>query len=134
MRNQKYEIIGAAFDLASRFRGCQDAPQVFREQGLIHRMKRLQRVGVSVADGGDVIGPEHSESASVPKHLSELVEFSHDLMSRLKQIYDSGRVPVVIGGNHSISIPSVSSAAEFLKATQGKDAELGLLWIDAHPD
>jgi arginase len=134
MRNQEYEIIGAAFDLASRLRGCQDAPQVLREQGLIQRMRRLQRVGISVTDGGNVTGPEHSESSSVPKHLSELVEFSHDLMSRLKQIYDSARVPVVIGGNHSISIPSVTSAAEFLKASQGKDAELGLIWIDAHPD
>ena len=42
-----------------------------------------------------------------------------------------GHFPLVLGGDHSIAVGSVSGIAAFCQR-QGK--KLGLLWIDAHGD
>jgi arginase len=55
-------------------------------------------------------------------------------MTRLEQSYDSGHLPILIGGDHSVSIPSVSAAAKHLRKRVGSSADLGLVWVDAHPD
>jgi arginase len=134
MNTRRYEIIGAAFDLGSAKPGCAKAPSSLRENGLASRLRWLRQRGVCVTDGGDVEGPSNGDSGARPKNLPQLLSFAEKLMARLGQSYESGRVPVVIGGDHSISVPSVSAAACFLKATCGADAELGLVWVDAHPD
>jgi len=38
-------------------------------------------------------------------------------------------VPIILGGDHSISIPVLQAQRE-----KYKDQKLGLLWVDAHPD
>ena len=164
MKRRGYEIIGAAFDLGSDTRGSADAPRALREKGLLKELRWLKERGVRLIDGGDVHGPvpgdsgsadfrasdrgatdadstdsratdpRSSDSPAAPRHTAELVSFSHTLMEKLRGSYESGRVPVVIGGDHSISIPSVSAAAALLRETQGPEADLGLIWVDAHPD
>jgi arginase len=47
---------------------------------------------------------------------------------------ESGNIPLVIGGDHSISIASFSAVAEFARKRHGADAKVGLIWVDAHPD
>jgi arginase len=119
---------------------CRTAPQVLRDEGLLQRIKHVEKlkaledIDVSIKDGGVIYGPEVIESSCKIKYLDELLTFSHELMPRLQQAYEDERVTVVIGGDHAISMASVSAAAQFLKRTQGDEAELGLLWVDAHPD
>ncbi len=134
MTGARYEIVGAAFDLTSHIRGCRTAPQILREQGLITRMRRLANRGVTVIDGGDIVGRGHGDAAPTPKYMHELLAFSDDLMARLQQVYVAGGRPVIIGGDHAIAIPSVSAAASYLAHAQGSAAELGLIWVDAHAD
>jgi arginase len=134
MKPSDFEIIGAPFDLGSPARGCATAPGALREKGLVRRLQRLGEVGRHVVDSGDVSSPRPSEDPSTPKHLPELVQFSSSLMERVRRCYRSGRQPVVVGGDHSISIGSVSAAAEHVRDQHGLDAHLGLLWVDAHPD
>jgi arginase len=62
------------------------------------------------------------------------MSFSGDLMQRLERSYALHHRPVVLGGDHSISIPSVSAGSRFLRETHGAEAPLGLIWVDAHPD
>jgi arginase len=134
MKRSKFEVIGAPFDLCSTQRGSAAAPAVRRENGLMRRLGSLKRAGISVVDGGDVASPEAGDETARPKRLSELLAFSSDLMSRLKRSYESGHTPVVLGGDHSVSIPSVSAAAAYLRSREGENAELGLLVVDAHAD
>jgi arginase len=40
----------------------------------------------------------------------------------------------VLGGDHSISIATVSTVAGWLRESRDPSSSLGLLWVDAHPD
>jgi arginase len=134
MTERSYEIIGAAFDLGAPSRGSAAAPAYLREKGLTERIEALERLGVDVADGGDVAGPTVGDASTVPPNLPQLLSFGQALITRLERSYASGRTPVVIGGDHSISTASVAAAAAHLRSTRGPEARLGLVWVDAHPD
>lgn len=130
----EYEILGAAFDLGYRRRGGAQAPQALRERHLLARLKKLEAQGVRVHDGGDVTGPTEGSPDTTPLNLPQAIAYAGLLMPALEKIYQRRRVPVVLGGDHSISVPSVSAAARWLRASHGEQAELGLVWVDAHPD
>ncbi|MHC4601191.1 MAG: arginase family protein, partial [Planctomycetota bacterium] len=134
MANTTYEIIGAPFDLGSPVRGCAEAPEALRKRGLVRWLQSLAWEGVSLLDGSDAPPQEVFDSEARPKHLRELLAFSKNLMDRLDRSYASGHRPIVLGGDHSISIASFSAAVKHLRSREGEGAELGLLWIDAHPD
>ena len=134
MTERSYEIIGASFDLGAPSRGSAAAPAYLREKGLTERIEALKRLGIDVVDGGDVAGPTVGESGTVPPNLPQLLSFGKELIARLDRSYASGRTPVVIGGDHSISTASVAAAAMHLRSTRGPEADLGLIWVDAHPD
>lgn len=134
MTHRSYEIIGASFDLGAPSRGSAGAPAYLREKGLSKRIEALGRLGVDVVDGGDVVGPTEGDATTVPPNLPELLSFGEALIERLDRSYEAGRTPVVIGGDHSVSVASVSAAARHLRSTAGPDANLGLVWVDAHPD
>ena len=44
---------------------------------------------------------------------------------------EAGKVPLVLGGDHSVAAGTVSGVAEFYRR---KNQKIGLLWIDAHTD
>lgn len=134
MDGTRYEIIGAAFDLGAKSRGSAGAPAYLRERGLAERVDSLNRLGIDVVDGGDVAGPTEGDATTVPVNLPQFLSFGEELINRLERSYASGRVPVVLGGDHSVSMASVSAAARHLRSTHGSDADLGLVWVDAHPD
>lgn len=54
---------------------------------------------------------------------------SRDFQSVYKKVSTLPNVPIVLGGDHSISIPVLEAQRE-----RYKDQRLGLLWVDAHPD
>ena len=126
--------MGAPFELGSKVGGSALAPEALRAHGLSELLESLSRRDVSVADLGDVAAPSGGESDSSPRNLEHLVAYSHDLMLRLAEVYDGGACPIVIGGDHAVSIPSVSAAAVAARASVGEAAPLGLVWVDAQPD
>ncbi len=128
-----YEVIGASFDLGAESQQGALAPKVLREHGLI---PRLQALGVSVSDGGDVTCPNQGAVVlnSRLKYLPELLTFQAAFSERIRGCYRAGRLPLVIGGDHSISLGSIGGAVEALRAAEGPSAELGVLWVDAHGD
>ncbi len=133
-RNERrFEIIGAGFGLGATRAETSMAPGVLRQSGLI---ERLLRVHSRVIDGGDVMGPVAAAPATNPKlrYLDEYLQFSKMLLPRLRGAYAKGNTPLVIGGDHSISITTIAAAAEALREKKGKRAKLGLLWVDTHPD
>lgn len=127
-------LIGAPFELGSRTPGSALAPDALRTHGLSAFVESLANAGVSVTDLGDVVAPSEGGPESNPRNLAQLVGYSRDLMSRLAEVYAVGRCPIVVGGDHSVSIPSVSAAAGFVRASGGGAGQLGLIWVDAHPD
>jgi agmatinase len=54
---------------------------------------------------------------------------AQDFGSVRKKLAALPNVPIVLGGDHSISIPVLEAQRQ-----RYKDQRLGLLWVDAHPD
>jgi len=102
---------------------------------------RLGRLGYRVEDAGDIESPtpENTASPGDPKarYLAELVPVLEDLAAAVRRARDEGRIPLVLGGNHSVGLGALSGmtgAGDPGKGDGGRTASLGLIWVDAHPD
>ena len=101
----------------------------FRGQNLADHL----RTGYEVIDHGDVavVQPQAGSNGGNPKHLSEMLASSANIIAALTNILESDEIPVILGGDHSIAIPTFSTIASHYKQ-QGN--EIGLIWFDAHSD
>lgn len=61
------------------------------------------------------------------KHLAEVIDISSQLGERVSRFVAGGDFPLVLGGDHSISIGTIAGLAEHY-------AKLGVIWFDAHSD
>lgn len=126
------ELIGVPFDLGGGgIRGACMGPAAIRMAGL---RAKTESLGYKVLDQGDIVVPvrenialEHEKN----KFVVPISELCHDLMSHTKMSLDRGHLPVVLGGDHSIAIGTISGVAAHLREQNKK---LGLIWVDAHGD
>lgn len=130
---REYAVVGAAFGLASHHPGCKDGPRSLLERGLV---QKLHEVGVKVEDAGELTEPDigSTSPAGKAKYVREVESFGNDLLALLGKLYRRGVFPILLGGDHSISIASVTAAAQHLRDDKKSSSGVGLLWIDAHPD
>ncbi|HWA39847.1 MAG TPA: arginase [Burkholderiales bacterium] len=113
------EVIGAAWGLGGADPGCADAPDVLAPRLL----RRLQECGVAASAGPIVRAPApgRNKAATVGRLCGELA-------SAVAAALRGGRLPCVLGGDHSCAGGTWSGVA---RALHGR---LGLVWIDAHMD
>ena len=129
--SQRVRIIGAPMDYGSDRRGVDMGPSAIRYAGLA---TVLEDAGAIPEDAGDLTIPhaeERDPDASPPrvgnaKFLSEVEDVCTRLSRTVEEAIEDGLFPLVLGGDHSISIGSVTGSA--------RDADVGLLWFDAHAD
>ena len=118
-------------DLGSGRRGVDMGPSAIRIAGVADRLREL---GHKVVDDGNIV-IKNMEELKVgnerARYLSEIARASALLGRKVERIMDRGHFPLVLGGDHSIAVGTVSGIAAFCQR-QGK--KLGLLWIDAHGD
>lgn len=121
------ELIGAAIGEGARDARTRAGPGSLRQWGLGARLSargRPVRWGPLVA----------SDPALRPRGAMAVVaEFSVRLAAAVGAAFDAGRLPVVIGGDHSCAVGTWSAAAVALRRADPA-ARLGLVWIDAHLD
>ena len=124
-------IIGFPMDLGADRRGVDMGPSALRIAEIDNRIRSL---GYSVIDEGDVPvrRPENLavEHASL-KYLQPIAESCEMLASTVRRVLDVGGFPLVLGGDHSMSIGTLAGLAGHCRE-HGK--RLGVLWIDAHSD
>jgi arginase len=124
-------IIGVPMDLGADRRGVDMGPSALRYADL---NERLTELGYDVEDLGDldIIIPETQHFGHPQaKYLKEIADACVLLANLTKQAFERGRTPLVLGGDHSIAVGTVSGMSEAFRH-QGKT--LGLLWFDAHAD
>jgi len=115
---------------ASR-RGVDMGPSAMRVAGL---EARLEGLGHSVVDGGNILvevaetQPLGNENARYLKQIAETCTRTADAVVKT---LEEGMTPLVLGGDHSLAVGSVSGVAEFYHR-QGQ--KIGILWLDAHSD
>jgi arginase len=124
-------IIGVPMDLGADRRGVDMGPSALRYADL---NEKLQDLGHEVRDLGDigVIIPETQHFGDPrAKYLKEITDACTVLAHMVLKICDEGRTPLVLGGDHSIAMGTVSGMSE---AFRRRNKRLGLIWFDAHAD
>jgi arginase len=97
-------------------------------------VEHITDLGYEITDHGDVdiIRPtENAEPGERAKYLREMVASSRNIFSAVSSIAESGELPVILGGEHSMAIGTFSGVAVSSLNDQG---EVGLIWFDAHSD
>ena len=106
-------------------------PSAIRIAGMAARLTEL---GHKVVDEGDIV-IKNIEELKVgnerARYLPEIARAATAVARKVERIIGLKHFPLVLGGDHSIAVGTVSGIAAFAHS-QGK--KLGLLWVDAHGD
>jgi arginase len=127
----RISIIGVPMDLGADRRGVDMGPSALRYADV---NEKLEELGHEVQDLGDldVIIPEMKHYGDPhAKYLKEISDTCSQLANMVLKISEEGRTPLVLGGDHSIAMGTVSGMSESFRR-RGK--KLGLIWFDAHAD
>jgi len=91
-------------------------------------------LGFDVLDTGDIDVPLPEESHlgdPKKKYAKEIGDVCQALCDRVVKVMGEGRIPVTLGGDHSLAMGSIAGVAKHHKA---KGEKVGLIWFDAHGD
>jgi arginase len=118
-------LIGVPMDLGQNHRGVDMGPSAVRYANLAGRLRNL---GYTTFDSGDITIPGHYALAntSLRERLPLICNGCLGAYQLGRKAVAAGEIPVFLGGDHSASIGTVGGVTH--------DADVGLLWIDAHGD
>jgi arginase len=123
-------LIGAPTDVGAGARGASMGPEALRVAQL---QAVLEAQGLEVLDRGNLGGPPNPWQPPVSgyRHLPEVAEWNRLVHEAVLEELAAGRLPMLLGGDHSLAIGSISAAAKHCRDTGRK---LRVLWFDAHAD
>jgi arginase len=123
-------LIGAPTDIGAGDRGASMGPEALRVAGIA---EALQSRGLDVVDRGNLFGPLNPwlPPSAGYRHLTQVIEWNREVMRAVKIELDAKRLPIVLGGDHSLAIGSISAVATHCRENGKK---LRILWLDAHAD
>ena len=122
-------VLGAPNASGQRRAGVERAPAILRAAGIVDDIRSL---GWDVDDLGDA----HAPKLPVPSPRvrktnawgdADAAALHSAVADRVHDAIASGAVPMILGGDHSVSIGSVAGALRH-------DPRLSVVWIDAHAD
>ncbi|HWT03462.1 MAG TPA: arginase [Pyrinomonadaceae bacterium] len=128
---RRVSILGVPLGFGSSLAGVDIGPAALRVARLNQRIAQL---GYEVRDLGDmrIVRPQGPpDPAEKVKYLAEISAACEELAREVRNILDGGELPLVLGGDHSIAVGSISGAASFYRE---RSQTLGLIWFDAHAD
>lgn len=112
-------------DLGAFRKGVDMGPLAIRHAGLI---PKIRDAGYDVIDCGDVVPlVAEDEGNSHMRYEKEINESNRRLYECIVSNYRDGRMPIILGGDHSIAMGSVSASLSHYK-------NIGIIWVDAHAD
>jgi len=124
-------IINVPLDLGASRRGTDAGPSAFRVAGL---GREIRGMGYTIANETDVPVPAmetRKTSDTRTRFKAEIISVCEQLANHTIDALEAGEWPLVIGGDHSIAMGTVSGLSTHLKKSNEK---LGLIWFDAHGD
>ena len=130
MNPTRVSLIGAPTDVGAGTRGASMGPEALRVAGL---QAALEGHGVKVLDRGNLTGPPNPWQPAVGgyRHLDEVLAWNRAVHEAVHAELAQERLPILLGGDHSLAIGSLSAVARHCHA-RGK--RLRVLWLDAHAD
>uniref|UniRef100_UPI00398F4E71 arginase, hepatic-like n=1 Tax=Pristiophorus japonicus TaxID=55135 RepID=UPI00398F4E71 len=124
--NQKVGILGVPLSRGQGKEGVKMGPDSLRKSGLL---TALQAGGYNLKDYGDLKFEDERKdelfrTVKMPRTVGKSTEKLSQAVSKVKA---DGRVCVILGGDHSLAIGSISGHAAF-------HSNLCVVWVDAHAD
>ncbi len=125
-------ILGAPVEAGASLAGAAMGPAMLRIAGLTSVLAGL---GYEVEDSGDLaLGEAPAPIAppdGAPRNYASVAAWSRLVCRKTYETLKAGRTPIVIGGDHSLSMGSIGGVARHAAET---GRELFVLWLDAHTD
>ena len=94
--------------------------------------RKIECLGYDVSDYGNVDVPMREGlpvTSTHARYVEEIAAVCKQVATKVKQALGEERVPLVLGGDHSLAIGSVQGVGEFFHPKK-----IGLIWVDAHAD
>lgn len=124
---KKYEIIPASFGMGGKILGAELGPQV-----IINELVKNEYFDTCIFNK-DI--SQVSYDGNVPlminakmKNLKEVISFNKKLSKKVYDSLKSNNIPVIIGGDHSISWGSIAAVQNVF------EDDYAIFYIDAHAD
>jgi arginase len=95
---------------------------------------RLEALGHQVTDGGNIlveIAETQAFGSENARYLKQIAETCARTAEAVVKTLEEGMTPLVLGGDHSLAVGSISGVSEFYRR---RGQRIGVLWIDAHSD
>ncbi len=129
---RRIALLGVPIDLGASQRGTLMGPAALRTAGLLTLLESLD---FDVTDYGDLAVAGMTDLNDVPpqnaKHYRDIQRWTRLLSRRGYEVAQTGAIPIFLGGDHSLSMGSVTAMA---RHWQELGRKLFVLWLDAHAD
>ncbi len=128
---RKIRVIGVPLDLGQSRRGVDMGPSALRVAAIDAKLREL---GHQVDDAGNVAVAQleqKKEGHARARYLKEITATCTRLGEAVVKALEADMTPLVLGGDHSVAVGTISGVAEFHRR---KEQRVGLIWIDAHSD
>ncbi len=128
--NRLVSLIGAPTDIGAGSRGSSMGPEALRVANIGPVLVSHE---LDVVDRGNLAGPPNpwQPPADGYRHLDAVVAWNIAVHDAVHAELASGRMPILLGGDHSLGIGSISAVARHCREVGKK---LRVLWLDAHAD
>ena len=131
-RRRAVSILGVPVEAGAGVAGCAMGPAMLRTAGIVRTLKDL---GQDIVDRGDLSLPHPPVHPHPPegraRHFAEISAWARILARETYAVMREGRLPIVLGGDHSLAMGSIAGVARHAGEAGRK---LFVLWLDAHSD
>lgn len=128
---KRVDIIGAATAFGQPKLGVDLGPDALRYANLI---EEIEKMNIKVNDKGNIysdfkvdVSSHSMRSENNLKNYEQVIDFSEKLAAAVDESVKSGAFPLILGGDHSLSIGSLAGISPHYE-------NLGVIWYDAHGD
>ncbi len=131
MMKQHVGLISVYLDLGAGRRGVDMGPSAIRIAGLV---EKLEQLGLTVSEMGAIHAREPEDIAvenQKCRYITEVAEVNRAIQTQVERALKIADFPLILGGDHSLAIGSVSSIANYYRQRQER---IGVIWVDAHTD
>ena len=127
---KRIALIDAPGDLGAGRGGASAGPGALRRIGTA---ESLRRAGLRITQPEQVCGPTKGDSTIVSgcRNLHAVAMWCSAVRDSVARELTHGHLPVLIGGDHALSIGSIAAVSQFCRERRKR---LEIVWLDAHAD
>ena len=130
--DRRIALVSVSIDLGAGRRGVDMGPSALRIAGISSRVEALgyqiREFGTVTAGGFETTDPGPERET---RFLEEIAQVADRAAAMVREALDEGCLPLILGGDHSLSIGTVGAVAAHHRS---RDASVGVIWVDAHTD